>query len=915
MSLIRSGLPMRVLWMGVGAAIGANAMVTNAWAQAPEAAPAAATAASPAEARPTPAAPDGSSAGVEEVVITAERRAQNMQEYAGVAQAISGDDLKAVGINRVEDLQAAIPGLNISNQEGNVQIYLRGVGTSNNTELGDPSAAMHFNGVYLPRPRGVGGLFFDLDRVEVAKGPQGTLRGRNAVAGTLNILPVLPKLGETSGYVEAVTGNYNAQGYEAAVNTPLTDIAAVRVAVYDRSTDSPFKNVGNDSTLKPTGISDQFSTRASLLVEPNDELKFVVIGDYEKETGTGYPAPNVGGALRDGRTPEDYNLRELLYRGVQGEVDSEAWGVSLQSSYDFGPVVLEYNGSHRALDFYQVNASSEGVIRPGLGPDDVDYDNRSGAYWLTKSDSDVHELRLTSGVDSTLIWSAGLFYFKEKQQVGYLTVVDNTNFYNGSEFTMPDVNSESKAAYLDLTYPFTDALRGKAGFRHTKEDKSRYGIGGNWAFGFGGADPNFACCFTTRLGTQGFRPAFMDRQYIDIPDVLTADFLNAFAADMVGTPGLRDTLLQQLAGQCIQRSDIDHSTDADPSNDNTCTANGGFGYGAGLLGTGVSSIPSQQRGRYKDTFNDWRVGFEFDATDRNLIYGTISTGHKSGGFNDTVLVDGVSQSPIFEPEVVTLYELGSKNRLYVLDHKLDLNANVFWYDYADQVFQTLVAIGGSGSQTGYSQQNVNVANSTIRGIEIEAAVSLPYRMRVDANLSYIDATIDNGALFDTRANDYGAGTPNYRLDISGNRLPLVSKFNLSMHMQQNFQLFGGNADWHLLTNYRSSYYLTQYNESPIVQGTLPEAGGVVNPYNLPEGSNLTVTDARSAGFWGKQKGFVTFNAGLGWTPSSGTWRLEAYSNNVFNKTIVEKQLVSDINTNILFINQARTYGLRLRAYF
>ncbi|WP_453977457.1 hypothetical protein [Brevundimonas sp. Marseille-Q4549] len=98
---------------------------------------AAATAPAWAQSAP-PADSDQKASEVDEVVVTAERRTQSLQNYAGVAQAISGQDLRAVGIDQIEDLQSAVPGLSIANQEGNVQIYIRGVGTANNTELGDP---------------------------------------------------------------------------------------------------------------------------------------------------------------------------------------------------------------------------------------------------------------------------------------------------------------------------------------------------------------------------------------------------------------------------------------------------------------------------------------------------------------------------------------------------------------------------------------------------------------------------------------------------------------------------------------------------------------------------------------------------------------------------------------------------------
>ena len=131
---------------------------------------------------------------IEEIIVTANRREQSIQDVSGVVQSLSADEIRSAGITEFRQLQLAVPGLSIANQEGNVELFIRGVGSANNTELGDPGAAPHLNGVYIPRPRGLGGMFYDLERVEVNKGPQGTLYGRNALAGTLNIITKKPTL-------------------------------------------------------------------------------------------------------------------------------------------------------------------------------------------------------------------------------------------------------------------------------------------------------------------------------------------------------------------------------------------------------------------------------------------------------------------------------------------------------------------------------------------------------------------------------------------------------------------------------------------------------------------------------------------------------------------------------------------------
>src|ERR1043165_2055114 len=124
--------------------------------------------------------PPADSSRLETVTVTSNRRLETAQKVSGVVQSVSGDQLRKDGITEVRQLQAAVPGLSIANQEGNVEIFIRGVGSANNTQLGDPGAAPHLNGVYIPRPRGLGLMFYHLERVEVNKGPQGTLYGRNA---------------------------------------------------------------------------------------------------------------------------------------------------------------------------------------------------------------------------------------------------------------------------------------------------------------------------------------------------------------------------------------------------------------------------------------------------------------------------------------------------------------------------------------------------------------------------------------------------------------------------------------------------------------------------------------------------------------------------------------------------------------
>ena len=848
----------------------------------------------PATAAPSEATEDD---GTDVIIVTANRREENLQEVAGVVQALDADQLRQDGIVELRQLQTAVPGLSIANQEGNVEIFIRGVGSSNNTELGDPGAAPHLNGTYIPRPRGLGLMFYDLERVEVNKGPQGTLYGRNALAGTLNIITAKPRLGEFSGYAQAEIANRSSYGAEGAINIPLGDTLAVRAAGYYVDRDYGFRNVSTDeqaSQLKPAGLEENYAGRLSMLWEPDDRLSVSVVGDYGKETGTGYPGANIFGAVTaTGLRPDKLNLKDVVYRGMQGDMENELWGIQGKLSYDFGTFTGELTGSYRSVDFYQANASSEGIDYPGRDLDNFQYDNFSNNFWQTRSQSQVYEARLSANEDQRFRWNLGGFYFKEDQAVGYMAVADRGYCcYSGTEFTMPDVNGESFAFFGDGTYDITDRLRVFGGLRYTEEKKSRYGIGGNWALTLGGED--FACCFATRLGTEGFRPNLLDRPNFNVSAIDTLQGRAQFLIEGIRSPGLRDTLIQQIGaiadgtnpnGTCIDRPDIDNGFVDCPA---------GFGGGFSFV---ELTIPDQQIGQAKFDFVDWRAGLEFDIGPDSMLYAKVSTGHKSGGFNDSF--NGSTIPEAFSPEKLVVYEIGSRNSFDAFGRRAIFNLTGFYYDYSDQVFQDLTCINLDETQAppvcnGYSLVNRNIGASRIYGAEAELRLKLPAHYALDLNAAYLDTKVTEGVVADARAQDFDAGGQSPLVSLVGNRLPLASKMNLSARLSQWFDIGSGRFDWQALLNYRSSFFLSQFNEDDIV---------------FLDGTRQSALDA---GFPDRQNGFVTLNLGAGYT--IGNFRLEAWASNFLNEEVSQKALVGS-SLNIRFLNDARTYGLRARVNF
>lgn len=852
----------------------------------------------PAKAASAPQAKADEPIQVDHVVVTANRRIETLQSVAGVVQTIDADQLRKDGITEIRSLQNDIPGLNIANQEGNIEIYIRGVGSSNSTELGDPAAASHLNGIYIPRPRGMGTMFYDLERVEVNKGPQGTLYGRNAMAGTLNIITAKPRLDHLGGYIQFEGGSRN-QGAEAALNVPLSSTFGLRVAAFENDKNSGFHNVSPDPAshaLTPAGEEHNQGARVSALWLPLDRMTVSMMADAGHEGGTGYPGANIYTAVTStGLRAEQLPLRDIVYRGAQGTMHNDLSGLQGKVDYDFDSFGAELSLSQRKVDFYQRNAASNGIGWPGRDYSAEKWDDFSTQYWQTKSVSRIGEFRLYSGEDAkTFQWNVGAFAFNENQKVGYLSMTDGGYCcYSGTEFTMPKVLGKSAALFGDGTLAVTSKLRLIGGLRETEEAKSRYGIGGNLALTLGGA--NFACCVATRLGTEGFMPNLLARPNFDMSKVQTPAQLAAFLMQTTMTPGARDTLNQQIGpiangtnphGNCFIRPDIDNGFVTCPTDQN-----GGFSY-ANL------AVPEQQVGSSKFHYTDWRLGTEYDLTKDNMVYVKVSTGHKAGGFNDSF--HGSTVPELFRPEQLRVLEAGSRNAFTLGGQRAVFNLSAFYYDYKDQVFQDLTCITVDNTKvpptcSGYSLVNRNIGKSKLAGLEAEARFGLPAGFKLDMNGALLHTRISSGTVADVRAIDYGNGGVSPLIDLTGNQLPLASKVNLSTRLQQVIPLLGGKADWQALLNWRSSYYLTQFNEKAVVDTA---------------GNEKT---ALAAGFPDRQIGFLTLNLGAGYTFEGGL-RLEAYANNVTDKQASQKALVG-AGLDIRFLNDARSFGARARMDF
>ena len=255
--------------------------------------------------------PDDSGANkagvLEQVTVTAQRREQSLQDAAVSVQAFDQESLTQSGMESAQDLGAISPALGISAGGGPLtSFFVRGVGALTVNPLTDSAVAQNVDGIYLGRSSGAAGLaMYDLERIELLKGPQGTLYGRNATGGVLNYIPAKPVLGETSGYLQGEFGNFEKMGFQGAGNFAVSDTTAIRIS----------GNSLNRDGYSDDGTNDQqsFSLRGQVLYEPSENLSIRFATDYSKMTNVGPGGDlygtysNYDGALSDftpSRTPD-----------------------------------------------------------------------------------------------------------------------------------------------------------------------------------------------------------------------------------------------------------------------------------------------------------------------------------------------------------------------------------------------------------------------------------------------------------------------------------------------------------------------------------------------------------------------------------------------------------------------------------
>jgi len=432
-----------------------------------------------------PASTQGTSqVALEEVVVTAQRRTESLARTAIAVTKLDGEKLRENDVRSIADMQYYVPGL-VFSQNGASFTTLRGVGTSQPGSAVEAGVATNLDGVYIGRTSAAM-PYFDLGSIEVLRGPQGTLYGRNATGGAINIISARPTEDLQAG-LDAIAGDYSRRRIEGFVSGPLTDTTRGRVAMVWERRDSYLDNV---DPAGPDMRDDEVKgARGTFVFEPDaSDLSVSFTADYQETKSAGMVPQFVIGGLSV-TAPQPALLSKdptEVTQSLDNFLDRDNWGVNLTIQ---APVA---GLSFRSITAYRDHQlDSLGSLSPSNDPRFLSLGSEEA--WQFSQ-----EFQLLSDDDSRIKWVAGLYYYKESVLAVYETtallfdVPVAPGFYlplGYQEVLTQDFDNESIAAFGQLTYPVTERLRLTGGVRYTKDYKD--GTGGGPARVFDLANTGF----------------------------------------------------------------------------------------------------------------------------------------------------------------------------------------------------------------------------------------------------------------------------------------------------------------------------------------------------------------------------------------------------------------------------------------
>ena len=819
---------------------------------------------------------------LEEITVTATRVETNLMTTSIAVSAFTQEDLTRNGVKDIRDAADLVPNFDVSfsPSDSGVQMTMRGINSNNFTEIGDPSVAFHVDGVYSPRPQGAVALMFDLERLEVMRGPQGTLFGRNSAAGSVNVITAKPTTEGIFGTIGAELGNFNQMNLLGTLNVPITDTLAIRGNFFIEQRDgfadqdAGTKDLAGVGNQGPDGIpdmdqrrnrsvgkdeyygnSDRWAARLSAMWTPLDTLDWRVSVETAQDNGAGWPiAPDCE------RNPDlcRYNGGGIDYidPNIPGSLDMKMDAVRSHVNYALTENIdIVYNlGWARQqrsqewdgdMGWRPVPAATTGWLNRNQ-PWDSLYLGTADSHYESWS----NELQF-QGLTGPVNWILGFFDFREDNDIIFDVEIPfccSTGALGGISFVQPSRLLDSQAYFGQATWHINDEWHLTLGYRYTED--SREDIGGRNIGCFGGS----GCSFSAGLIPNDGHPQTTG----ETDELLLPQFTSA---DLIAGMGAQNRLAN------YEVFDV---------NDN------------------------------KETFDqgNWRVGLDYDLNADMFLYAYAATGSKSGAFGDGVDVCrcGRIQFFSFEPEEVLNYEVGYKGSLW--DGRMNLIVTAFSTEFKNKQVSQFRTVGFVEDPPGtplLPLQEIgtlvtsNAGEAEISGIEIEWDM-IPWESgRLTGGIGLLDAKFlkwpgyageayfcdqraDAGPEFECIPQDDGSGTSS----IEGNELPYSTPASFTVAYEHEFELANGA----LLKPYVKFHW---EDEMHFTEGNFDA---------IP-----ALSDKRDA--------FGTLDATLRYVSADDSWNVEAFVYNATDERIPTYWVDSNQPAAPLFTwNAPRSYGLR-----
>ncbi len=561
------------------------------------------------------AQPRGYSSQIEEVVVTAQKREQDTMSVPITVNAFTAQDMVNTGADNIQDIADFMPGVEIgAGGATQVTIAIRGIESPNISSGGDPSVATFYDNAYMPRAA-TSIPFTDIARTEVLKGPQGTLFGRNATAGVINIVPNKP-IQEFEGFVKSRVGNYGLLNVEGMVNEPVTDDIAVRANVFSHQRDGIIENVGIGDDLREEGF---VAARTSILYDLSPDTSIQLAGDYEDRSES--PGYSIG-VSQYAYSTDPYNSKAAndVYNR---EENRDMYGASLQGDHAFNEEMSMF-----------------GIV--------------SYRDWKTwnKQDEDGTE-DPTRYLDTNNIEESNIWY----SEVRFHFVNDRFDAIAGGNYSVEDVYQRTDIGLLADSY--MQFVSGEFGLpqntslwlQNPDQDEQFWLNLSQAAGGFVNPPvPGIAVVPPSYAGTY-FRET-MDNK---------GDFTNAGIFGDV-TYSLTDTI-RLSAGLRYSFDNKTYSWQTFPEQLGTWPyAPARVAYDPAQTG----ADPANYYDKFEDS-HDWskttgRLVADWQFIDNAMTYLSYATGYKSGGYDGQVFSAYVTGP--FEPEEMTSIELGIKGDFF-----------------------------------------------------------------------------------------------------------------------------------------------------------------------------------------------------------------------------------------------------------